>query len=133
MCQGQVPHLPEAHPDLAQLLREAADLRGAARLGKDEPSVANGAETAVVAGVANMTLSGGDESLGAQAPGAPPTPVPRPPAPPGEPPVGGGLLHAQSMPVMKPAGGTSSVPYTHPTLPTNSDVCIPRCPRPHQT
>jgi len=108
-CQhlAAVPHLPQAHPDLAQLLREAADLRGAARLGRDEPSVANGAETAVVAGVANMTLSGGDESLGAQAPGAPPTPVPRPPAPPGEPPVGGGLLHAQSMPVMKPAGGTS--------------------------
>ena len=107
-CQhlAAVPHLVKAHPDLAALLGAAAERRGAARLGRDEPSVADGPES-LAAGVAGVSLAGDGAGVGANA--APPPPTPRPPAPPGAPPGGadgGGLQHAQSMPAMKPGGGS---------------------------
>jgi CCR4-NOT transcription complex subunit 1 len=113
-CQhlAAVPHLAQAHPDLAQLLGAAAERRGAARLGRDEPElVAHGPESVLVAGVAGMNLSG-DGGVGMGANAAPPPPAPRPPAPPGAPPggaEGGGLHHAQSMPAMKSGGGGSGL------------------------
>ena len=104
-CQhlAAVPHLPQAHPDLAALLGAAADKRGAARLGRDEPSITNGPESVLAAGVAGMTLGG--DVAGSGAP-APPPRAPRPPAPPGAPTAEGGLHHANSMPAMKSAGGS---------------------------
>jgi CCR4-NOT transcription complex subunit 1 len=113
-CQhlAAVPHLAQAHPDLAQLLGAAAERRGAARLGRDEPElVAHGPESVLAAGVAGMNLSG-DGGVGMGANAAPPPPAPRPPAPPGAPPGGaseGGLHHAQSMPAMKSGGGGSGL------------------------
>ena len=111
-CQhlAAVPHIVQAHPDLAALLGAAAERRGAARLGRDEPSVANGPESVLAAGVAGMNLAGDGAGIGANA--APPPPAPRPPAPPGAPPGGAdgaALHHAQSMPAMKPGGGGSGL------------------------
>ena len=101
-CQhlAAVPHLSQAHPDLANLLGAAAE-RGGAQLGQDEPSMMGGAGDGLAGGLAGLNL-GGDAS-GA----APPPPAPRPPVPPGAPPESGaGLQHAQSMPAMKSAGGS---------------------------
>ena len=76
-CQhlAAVPHLSQAHPDLANVLSAAAE-RGGAQLGQDEPSVTGGVSDGIAGGFAGLNL-GGDAS------GAPPPPAPRPPVPPG--------------------------------------------------
>ena len=106
-CQhlAAVPHLPQAHPDLASLLGAAAEQRGTPQLGQNEPSIA-GADGQLAGGFSALNL--GAESGMSGAP--PPPPASRPPVPPGAPPpgeagAGGGLAHATSMPAMKNGGG----------------------------
>ena len=99
-CQhlAAVPHLSQAHPDLANVLSAAAE-RGGAQLGRDEPSVTEG-------------VSDGDppaasrDSTSADASGAPPPPPRRVrPYPRGAAVHGAGLRHAQSLPATKSTGG----------------------------
>jgi len=87
-----VPHLPQAHPDLAQLLGAAAEQRGVSQLGRDEPSMMGGdAAGGLSGGLAGLSLGAGGDGAG--------PPAPRPPMPPGAPPADGGDA-------AKSAGGT---------------------------
>ena len=112
-CQhlAQVPQVPQAHPDLAQLLSAAAEQRGLSQLGQNEPSMA-GSSGDLAGGLAGLNLGGG----AAGDAGVPP-PAPRPPVPPGAPPadeqagsgvgssVGGGVGRTNSMPAASKPGG----------------------------
>ena len=73
-CQhlAQVPQVPQAHPDLAQLLGAAAEQRGLSQLGQNEPSMA-GSSGDLAGGLAGLNLGGG----AAGDAGVPP-PAPRP-------------------------------------------------------
>ena len=81
-CQhlAQVPQVPQAHPDLAQLLGAAAEQRGLSQLGQNEPSMA-GSSGDLAGGLAGLNLGGG----AAGDAGVPP-PAPRPRFPPARPP-----------------------------------------------
>lgn len=110
-CQhlAQVPQVPQAHPDLAQLLGAAAEQRGLSQLGQNEPSMA-GSSGDLAGGLAGLNLGGGASGdLSSQ-----PPPAPRPPIPPGAPPAdeqaGGGSAGSSVGGGASVVGRTNSMP-----------------------
>ena len=116
-CQhlAQVPQVPQAHPDLAQLLGAAAEQRGLSQLGQNEPSMA-GSSGDLAGGLAGLNL-GGENSGGV------PPPAPRPPVPPGAPPAdeqagsGGGVGRTNSMPAVASKPGGAGLLASQPSAP----------------
>jgi len=125
-CQhlAAVPHLPQAHPDLATLLGASAAERGVSQLGREEPSMmgldgtsAGPGGVSLAGGLAGLNLGGGGDGGGgvgggggagglgmAAAVGAPP--APRVPMPPGMAPLDGA---GGSDGVGRPVSGAAAV------------------------